>query len=197
MKKILLGLLLTNLISCSNTNDQPQKPQEDLSYIQDSINKYESTILARKYNASSGWDTTETFSYQLQERFDAGSRIVAFTGRVIDIIKKDTNYILKVDGDYSESNYFAEIVLPQNEFNGYNETLFSKLHPRDGRDVCFILKNVKVRSTHFLTTDSKIDDPIEGEEPSSYLNYDFGGTLFIFKGDLADFYLYKDLVTEK
>lgn len=193
MKKIFLVLLSTYFISCNETQKEPLKePLKGKSEIEDSINISESALLTVKRNAISDWDTTVKYTYQLQEMFNTGSRLVSFIGPIKDIIKKDSNYIMKVYGDYpnTDNHYFAEIIATPTKFNELYKTLIAKSHYKTG---CFIIKNVKVKSTSTLTIDSEISDTEEGEDPSSYLSYGFDGTLFIFKGDLVDFYLYKEL----
>ena len=159
--------------------------------IRDSTIKNEAAILTSKYNSISRWDTATNYTYQLQEIFDKGSKLITFVGRMKDLEKKDSNYILKVNSRYSKfkDHYFAEILVPPNKISELLKALISKTHYKDG---CFILRNVKVKSTSTLDISSELYDPVEGEEPSSYLYYDFEGRLFILRGELVDFYLYKE-----
>jgi hypothetical protein len=59
---------------------------KDVSEIEDSQTKK----FIQNSNANSSWDTTFKYSYELQEHFENTNTLMCFTGKIADIIKKDS-----------------------------------------------------------------------------------------------------------
>lgn len=218
MKKIFFLLLVcTVAISCNQTKKEPSDDREasvtkELTSDElDSLNQNASIAITLNQNAISGWDTIAKYTYQLQEMLDTGSKAISFIGNINDIIKADTNYIMKVKGNYngrrnSRNSWFAEILLSKSRYQELHRYLFKKSLKSIG---CFIIKNVKIyEKVNFfraISINSEIgsykpaieDDKNSVKADAFYSNVleSFDEKVFIFKGELVDFYLFKNKET--
>ncbi|HCS20658.1 MAG TPA: hypothetical protein DIW47_08885 [Bacteroidetes bacterium] len=143
------------------------------------------SLLNQKYNAISGWDSLEMFSFQLQEMFVDQRRPISFEGRILDIIKSDSTYLLKV---YRSTWYFP----PKDHLalisisNAMFPRLKKMLKPENNFiEGCFVFDVSSITSL----SPKLSSDLVNGEDSYSYLDFDFESTLLIFKGDLIDFHL--------
>ncbi|MEJ7830584.1 MAG: hypothetical protein WKF91_20410 [Segetibacter sp.] len=160
----------------------------------DTLNLTEAEKLSKSSNANTGWDTTDKFTYSLQESFESDPRPVSFIGKIKDIIKKDSSYILKVVNTNSQSskNFIAEIYLNANTF----QVLKSKLDPKESNEGCFIFQVTKV-SSHLPILKSEIESNGDNvEDALSYLTLDFDEALVKLQGKLVAYILYDRLKEE-
>lgn len=192
---------------CASCNNKKKKlPGYDadgnkvLTYKEiDSLNERVGFILANKEHAVTDWKNNLEYTYQLQNILDSGDRVIAFTGNITDIIRKDSNFILKVTSEgHLNKNCFADIYISQSAFRELEKNLFSKTYEETG---CFIIKNTKLKKLRTLTIDSEVqgddqiyednEDYVSRDALFSQITYSLEGKIFIFRGELVDFYLYR------
>ncbi|MBC7748366.1 MAG: hypothetical protein H7Z76_07295 [Methylotenera sp.] len=203
MKNLLnLFLLTIILISCGEKKEVVKDKAS--SEIWDELrakNKKESILLSEKHNAIIDWDTTDQYTYQLQELFITNANSISYTGIISDIIKKDTSYILKL---YSHSyynyykTYMADVEL---SYQMLKELLKDQsMLKKRLAEGCFIFKVTKIESmSPELTSDIDLGSPSENdpslyeqENISSSLIFNYKRNLIKFKGKLIAFYMYEN-----
>jgi len=194
-------LLLTIILASCGGYSKKEPPKEDWQIRHekrkqlDTLNKNEAGNLSQQHNAIIGWDTLTEYTYQLQDLIATDSRL-SFTGDITDIIKKDSNYVLRVIGSYiyshafSNRTYLAEILVSPSKFREINILLADKKH---SNEACFIFNCNKVISSSKLALDSEVSGSETEGDLSSYLTYDFDETLVILQGEIIDYYVYKKL----
>lgn len=177
------------LISCGKSEQQIEQEKEAIAKQkkeQIQIRNEKAIInLCEKYNAVSGWDTLNLYTYHYQELFIDQKRPISFKGELNDITKTDSTYFLRVRNTnwrYSK-DYIAQISLNHQTFNKFQSILKLKNHTNKG---CFIFSVSKI-----LSVSPKLISEAESDSENyySYLDFDFDETLLIFKGELIDFYL--------
>lgn len=190
LKLTIFSIIL--LTSCGKSDEEVKELKEEKEAIVKQKNEQIRTTnekaiidLSQKYNAVSGWDTLELYTYLYQEMFIDQKKPISFEGELIDITKTDSTYFLKVRSSswYYNKNYIALISLNRQKFIEFQEILKSKNHTKNG---CFVYKVSKIVSASPEITS---DHELRGENSYSYLDYNFDETLLIFKGELIDFYL--------
>jgi len=202
--KPLIYLTLIFLASCNSKEKVPEKSKLDVRLDKqeqlDTLNQKEAFSISKKFNAIENKDSTIKFTYQIQETVEKYNKPISFTGHIIDITKRDSNYVLKVYGRFTKHESFAEISVSPQQFYELNKLLDIKSRSNKG---CFIFKSTSIKSSSMLTIDSDVstdEDAQTVEEAnanaSSDLTYDFHSVLLFFKGDLVDFYIYKKLPEE-
>ena len=199
-KSVLFFLTIT-LISCGEKKEaNKDKMRSDIRAKLDIKNKQESILLSEKQNAITGWDTTERYTYQLQELFTSNSNPISYTGIINDIIKKDSTYTLKLYSSHYYSYYKKFIAEVELSYSMLQEILKKQLESKKSMNKgCFIFKVTKIEATSpKLTADidfgsSSDEDPslFNRDDASSYLTFDYDQTLIKLKGKLIAFYLYE------
>jgi len=169
---VLLSLIIT-FFSCGKSDNELRIEKIEVIEKKNQNTRKE---LALKYKAYIGWDTLDQYSIWYQNKFINENNLLYFYGKIIDIIREDSNFVIKirrVDEIY-ENDYYPD-VFPNRDFlaNVYlNDTLFSK----------------------FEKLNLKSDDKINGAFILKVLNinYLFSENYFkyrVFNGELIDFYL--------
>lgn len=199
MKQIIKSLIplltLFVIISCDESKKEPEKNQSEIRQEKqdklDTLNLNEANKLSISSHAIIGWDTTKHFTYSLQELFENGTRPISFIGRIKDIVKKDTFYILKVTSSNSPSdkNFIAEISITANILS----ELKAHLDPNEDNEGCFIFQVTKISSSIPILKSEIETSGDNVEDASSYLTLDFNETLIRFQGELLTYYLYNQI----
>jgi len=174
------------IISCGKSTHQIKneyKKELEVSN-QTAINELNS-----KYNAVVGWDTLSIpeYTFQLQEKFINTGKAISFEGQIVDIIKSDSDYILKIYDKNSngDNNYIANISVTADQFS----KLILLLHKnRILNNGCFIFKVSKI---YMVYPQIKPETESDEEDAYSYLDYDFDETLTILRGSLIYYYINK------
>lgn len=140
-----------------------------------------------KYNAVSGWDSMEAFTYVFQELFVDNNNAISFYGSIEDISKLDSSCLLTVRLTKRRSELllfkttlsaFAIISISKERFAELKKIIESGKHSKEG---CFIFNVSKIASSSPIMN--------EGTEDDLSLTVDFGSRFLIFKGDLVDYYI--------
>lgn len=194
-QKLLFLITTLCIASCGQEKKEEPKDKWEVRYNKqkqlDTLNLTDAEKLAKSSNANIGWDTTETFTYSLQELIESDQRPISFIGEIKDVIKKDSLYILKVVNTNSQSskNYIAEISVSATTF----QAIKSKLDPKESNEGCFIFQVTKV-SSHLPILKSEIESNGDNvEDASSYLTLDFDESLVKLQGKLLTYFLYDRL----
>lgn len=194
-QKLLFVITILFIASCGQEKKEAPKDKWEVRYNKqkqlDTLNLTVAEKLAKSSNANIGWDTTENFTYSLQESIESDQRPISFIGEIKDVIKKDSLYILKVVNTNSQSskNYIAEISVSATTF----QTIKSKLDPTESNEGCFIFQVTKV-SSHLPILKSEIESNGDNvEDASSYLTLDFDESLVKLQGKLLTYFLYDRL----
>ncbi len=198
-QKLLYVITTLCIASCGQEKKEaPSKDKWEVRYDKqkqlDTLNLTDAEKLAKSSNANIGWDTTETFTYSLQESIESDQRPISFIGEIKDVIKKDSLYILKVVNTNSQSskNYIAEISVSATTF----QAIKSKLDPKKNNEGCFIFQVTKV-SSHLPILKSEVESNGENvEAATSYLTLDFDESLVKLQGKLVTYFLYDRLKKE-
>lgn len=142
-----------------------------------------------KYGMVKGWENVDTFTYALQEMYLEKGKTMVFEGTLKDIMKSDDTYFLIVEGinEYYGHNNIANISLDSEKFNELRKHLKSKSNSLGG---CFVFKVSNIISPLYQI---KSGSESGSEECSSFLEYSMNESLLIFKGDLIEFYISKNL----
>lgn len=182
----------------SDSKKEVSKDTLDIRYEKskqlDSLNIKEGEKLTLRHNAFS-IDTLTEYTYQIQDLIPENGKL-SFSGDIIDIIKMDNNYVIRVKGSgvysniFSDRTYIADIFVTSAKFNDFKNLLTDKMHSNEG---CFIFNCSKVISTSKLSLDSEIDGNAEDGDLSSYLTYDFDEKLIIIQGEIVEYYVYKKI----
>lgn len=172
MKKIILISALSVLFGCSDSDDSNVKDKNVI------------TQLASKYHAQTDWDSPTKFSYEYQESFN--KKPILFKGKIYDILKKDSSYVLKVMDERIDSskNFLALIKVTQSQF----DTLIKKRKSNTG---AFIINVSEVTSSNpKVVTEEETGGEDESSSTVSFLSE--SNDISIFNGKLIDLYLIKD-----
>ncbi len=180
-KKILFLSFMLLMISCGKSEkeikEEKQKAIEQKGTELETSNEKSIKDLAVKYKAVSGWDTSDIFTCRFQEMFIDSNKLINFEGRITDITKTDSTYILKIHYKTHRRHYIAEISVSNKKYSELRNIINSKNHSNEG---CFIFRVSKIIAANPEIKSNGVD---------LYLDYDFNKILVIFKGDLIDYYI--------
>lgn len=195
--KTLLLFAFLIFFACNNSSP-PKKEKSDFEKREDldSLNKLNGIRLSKENFAILGWDSLPVYTYKLQEKLV--DSVISFTGRIADVIKLNSGYLLKINGDYDDS-YVAEILVDSIQFKEIEPQISPKKNSERG---CFIFRVNSMYTTfpkmsvdaHYYgdkQEDEDIDDNIDAN-----LTYDFRDILTLFKGKLISYALYDKLPYE-
>jgi len=182
MKKLIFVFSITIfLFSCGNSKK---------GYIINKIdeNGKATKELIDKYNAVSGWDTVAAYTSYYQKEFIEQKKLMFFKGRIYDIIKEDSIYIVKVLDEREDAyqNFLALITFTPQE-------LESKYPSQTSPKGVFIIKVSKITTSN---PSIKTDEEGGGEDASytyTHLSDDKDQMITIFKGKIVDCYFEKDI----
>ncbi len=209
--KALLPFLTLTFVSCGSDEPTKEQPKEkwEIEFNEqmsiDSLNKTDVINLSKKHDAILGWDTSLIYTYQLQNLLSTNKKPLTFIGKIKDIIKKDSNYIIFATSSwtpfmvslyyihtnsFSNKDYLAEFTVPSSKF----EEMSSLLSPeKEAKEVCFIFNCDKVISSSKIALDiQNSGSEAEKNNFSSEQALSLDKTLVILKGEILDFYLYKN-----
>jgi hypothetical protein len=188
--KILVIPVIILLLSSCGKSEQETKEDEQKTLDQkkeelETLNEKAALNLAIKYNAISGWDTLDLYSYEYQEMFIDSNRLISFKGYITDISKLDSNYLMRIyhSGYDFNKKFIAEITVDQNHFDRLESVLKSNHKRKNGY---FIFKVARIIS---VNPEIQSDVDYDGDDAYSYLHFNFHRTHLFFKGKLLDFFL--------
>ncbi|MCX6276783.1 MAG: hypothetical protein NT004_01635 [Bacteroidetes bacterium] len=146
--------------------------------------------LAIKYNANTKWDSTGLFTVHYQEMFIDEKQPMLFRGRIYDIVKVDSCYVVQIldEREDADHNFLASVTITPQQF----KEIYSGNKSTIG---VFIIKVSKVTSSNpSIKADVKTVEAGEDRYGNSYtedVSYTFMSDdedriITIFKGKLLD-----------
>jgi hypothetical protein len=88
------------LASCGPSEKDKKDALKNQQYAEDKLinaeNNEQIADLNKKHSALTAWDSSSEFSYALQEKLTSSNRNISFNGRIVDIVKVDSGYFLKI-----------------------------------------------------------------------------------------------------
>lgn len=191
MKQLSILFLVILLSSCGKSDEEIQKENKEKDKVESTEreNKEHSVIegFQKKYHCVSGWDTTEHYTFQLQELFIEQNNPIDFEGSIKDIIKRDSNYYLICYNrfGFDHVNYIAEISITKEMFNDFRTQLGAKYSHYNAGHFIF-----KVRS---ITSAPPRRGKDENDKIEDELRYNIDSEIqpcfLIFKGEMIDYHL--------
>jgi len=173
------------LISCSqdkNGKNKSSKEKTEFEITRDS--------LIQKYNAITVKDTPiNKYSFLFQNELISKKRLLAFTGFISDVYKKDSNYIVQIIHEELYDKFIVNTIIDSIQMEEIRPLLLSG----KTNSGCFILKISKIKSASpALELDYNPGEPPSEDDdgtPPSISVGDFGETrIFILKANMVDYY---------
>lgn len=99
--------------------------------------------LAFKYNAVANWDTINCYTSHFQNMFISKNKLMLFVGKIYDIVKVDSNYVVKVLDEREDAthNFLSSITFSPQQF----DSVFTMKSSDRG---IFVIKVSKVTSSN-------------------------------------------------
>lgn len=140
--------------------------------------------LAIKYNAVSDWDSTSLYTCHFQEMFIEDNKLMVLKGRIYDIEKKDSSYVVKVLDEREDvsKNYLALITFTPQQFN----VIYSGNKSTRG---VFVIQVSKVTSSNPSIREDEASNGDDGTYTYTHLSDEDDQMITIFRGKLIDFRL--------
>ena len=137
-----------------------------------------------KYDAVTDWDSTSLYTCHYQEMFIEDNKPMIFKGRIYDIEKKDSSYIVKVLDEREDvpKNYLALITFTPQQFN----VIYSGNKSTRG---VFVIQVSKVSSSNPSIKEDEASNGDDGTYTYTHLSDDDDQMITIFRGKLIDFRL--------
>jgi len=136
--------------------------------------------LSEKYKVISDWDKSNGFTSYFQRKFIDQNNLMLFKGRIYDIVKQDSVYIVKVLDERKDAdhNFIALVTFSSKELDG-------SLTDDKSTNGVFVIKVSKVTSSN---PSIKEDEGQNGEDSYTYshLSDDPDRMLTIFTGKVID-----------
>jgi hypothetical protein len=194
-------LLISSLTSCVKQEEdkwqQLARQREENKVRVDKENDASIMKLLRKNEAWAGWDTSNLYTWALQEAIIDSSLMIAFPGTVNDIFKKDSSYYLLISHSHLNSHYTgserkdyrALVRMNREQLILLSETLQK---PGNSHNGMFVLKAESI-IPHAPQLKHELDeDWFEPDAtPEIEFSLDYGYIYLTFHGALIDFCLMK------
>lgn len=193
--KMILFFACFTIFSCKEKKKETSKPAWKISLEKekhlDSLNKDQYKLLSAKYEALIISDTISRYTFQLQDLIKENAKPISIWGRIRDITKKESSYILLITGRIDLKRYSGSIILSNEQFDKLYEQIKSDSSSKEG---CFILTPTNITSSTLLTLASETNSSHAEtvDDVSSTIIYDFQKVLLLINGKLIDFYLDKN-----
>jgi hypothetical protein len=194
IKALFITLLTYFFLSCSESKNDPPKTDYEIRMDKqkelDTLNLRQAFKLTNKNDADLSWDTASNFTYKLQETFENSGKPMSFIGRIKDITKKDSLYVLKIISDRGLfKSYNAEILVD----NLLLQKLTANMNQKKSREGCFILYVSRITSSSPILSSDVEPNGDNVEDATSYITYDYDETLIKIYGRLTDYFIYDKL----
>jgi hypothetical protein len=137
--------------------------------------------LAEKYKVIVDWDKSIGFTSYFQRTFIDEDNLLLFRGRIYDIVKQDSVYIVKVMDERKDAdrNFIAMVNFTSKELN---ESRTDDKMMNGG----FVIKVFKVRSSNPSIQEDEEEDDDGNSYTYSHLSDDPNRMLTIFIGKMVD-----------
>ena len=170
-KKFFTIGLATILFSCGNSKKESIR------------NKYGKEVkeLVAKYNADTIWDATFAYTSYYQKKFIEQNKLMLFRGRIYDIIKVDSNYVVKVMDEREDAalNFLALITFTPEQLNA------TWTNDKLSRGV-FVIKVTKITSSNPSIKEDEASDGDDNTYTYTHLSDDADRMITIVTGKMVD-----------
>ena len=172
MKCSMLFLLMPLMLACGVK--KADESHEDRS--EESIER-----LSKKYNAVSNWDTTRGFTSFYQRKFIEQGKLMLFSGRIYDIVKRDSDYVVKVLDDRKDAdhNFLAVITFSSKELD-------DKLTDDKSTSGVFVIRIMSITTSDPSIKEEEESDGDDRSVTYSHLSDDADKMITIFRGKMVD-----------
>jgi predicted phage tail protein len=166
------GICLMLLISSCGSSDKKEKLDKDEMIAKD---------FAIKYNAVNNWDTIASYTSHFQKLFISQNKLMIFKGRIYDIVKTDSNYIVKVLDERIDAthNFLAIITFT-------NQQLDAAYTGNKSATGVFVIKVSKVTTSNPSIKEVEDRDENDNSYTYTHLSDDADQMLTIFTGTSID-----------
>ncbi len=137
--------------------------------------------LASKYNANTNWDTILSYTSSYQRIFIEQNKLMLFKGKVYDIVKEDSNYVVKVLDEREDAthNFLALITFTPQQ-------LHAKYTDKTSTRGVFVISISKITSSNPSIKQDETSDNDNNSYTYSHLSDDSDQMITIFKGKMVD-----------
>lgn len=195
-------ILLLLFVSCGGDR-QHELSWEEINALEDALlekNIQASDSLCNIYDALLLSGSLFKFTFQVQETFVQGDRLLCLEGQLLDIIKSDSSYVIKVRRSLwrEEGYYFYEdiydiyldyiiyIRIRPDTFLDLINRIGTRNHTPNGSFIVQIKRVVSVDPV--ISSDVEIEG-YEGEDSYSYVYIDYRKRIVTLAGDLISYRL--------
>ena len=183
MKKLSYLFVFLFLLSCGE--DLPEEKSEQViideraKVIYDSTRIEERKSFFGKYSPISLSDSAFKFTYQLQEFLLNSNGYHSIKGNIVDIVKKDGFYFLKIAGAFSRHITILELSI--------NDDMLEKINDFSADNKKLTRAEFVFELINFETSSGFKAKTIESEDSHFDIKYDFLSVTYFIKGNLVDF----------
>jgi len=195
---LVIALLLTSCFKTEADEHAAKEKQRQESKARiEKENQNAVLALVEQNDAWMGWDTTNLYTYVLQEELIDDSLLIAFPGYVNDIFKKDSSYYLDIGHSFllptfskkRNRDYKALIRVEPDLFDRFRDSIDKEEFTHDGMFI------VQVQSITPFTPELKHEIEYNGYEPEMHpdidISLDYSHTFLVFRCRLLEFCLLK------
>ena len=170
-----IGICLILLSASCGSSKQKETPDKNEMIAKDFV---------LKYNAVADWDTTASYTSHFQKMFISQNKLMLFKGKIYDIVKADSNYIVKVLDEREDAthNFLAIITFTSQQL----DTSYTGKKSANG---IFVIKVSKVTTSNPSIKEEEKSDGDDNTESYTYLSDDADRMLTIFTGTAVDCHL--------
>jgi hypothetical protein len=137
--------------------------------------------LVKKYNAVADWDSSDSYTSYFQKKFIEQKQLMLFQGRIYDIVKDDSVYIVKVMDERKDAdhNFLALITFTSEELN-------EKLTDNKSTEGVFVIGVYNVTSSNPSVKEDEASDGDDHSYTYTHLSDDADHMLTVFRGKMID-----------
>jgi hypothetical protein len=170
-------IIICLIIICASCRSSKEK---EISDINDIVSKN----FGLKYNAVTDWDTTASFTSDFQKMFISENKPMVFIGKIYDIVKTDSGYVVKVLDEREDAthNFLANITCT-------SQQLEASYKGNKSLNGFFVIKVSKVTSSNPSIKEEERSDGNDNTEYYTYLSDDADRMVTVFTGTLIDWHL--------
>ena len=169
------GICLLLLVTSCGNSDKKETPDKNEMVAKD---------FAAKYHAVNNWDTIASFTSHFQNMFITQRKLMLFKGRIYDIVKVDSNYVVKVLDEREDAthNFLAIITFSSQQLDAVYTDEKSAMG-------VFVIKVSKVTSSNPSIKEDEASDGDDHTYTYTHLSDDPYQMITIFTGTAIDCHL--------
>lgn len=183
MRKLNFFIILFLFFSCGEDENKlstlEQKIEAQANLIYDSIRNEKRNSFYRKYNPNSYSDSAFKYTYQLQDLINSDNGFCKIKGNIIDIIKLENYYVIKIVGVFSNHISFVKLSMDYEMVKKINESIKENSEFRKAEFI-FAL-------TGFNPSSGFKANPLDSNDSGFEIKYDFTKINYFIEGILIDF----------